>query len=188
MSDSIKLKLKNNLRLSNKKLLKQDITYNFPQLWNKLPITVTNENITNTFKSKLHKYLLDLDWNSLTHPYNIPTATELSKWLTLYFYLILYILLNYKYATTYFYNLYYITTFTTYFLPTLLLLFTSLTRTFIYDIFSLHTIHYTFLPYTQCALHTSLTCNSLLCNFFTHITTIITFIIYLFWKTYYLLY
>ena len=72
MSDSIKLKLKNNLRLSNKKLLKQDITYNFPQLWNKLPITVTNENITNTFKSKLHKYLLDLDWNSLTHPYNIP--------------------------------------------------------------------------------------------------------------------
>ena len=29
----------------------------------------------------------------------------------LYFYLILYILLNYKYATTYFYNLYYVTTF-----------------------------------------------------------------------------
>ena len=48
MSDSIKLKLKNNLRLSNKKLLKQDITNNFPQLWNKLPITVTNENNTNT--------------------------------------------------------------------------------------------------------------------------------------------
>ena len=59
MSDSIKLKLKNNLRSSNKKLLKQDITNNFPQLWNKLPITVTYEN--NTFKSKLHKYLLGLD-------------------------------------------------------------------------------------------------------------------------------
>ena len=61
MSDSIKLKLKNNPRSSNKKLLKQDITNNFPQLWNKLPITVTNENNTNTFKSKLHKYLLGLD-------------------------------------------------------------------------------------------------------------------------------
>ena len=61
MSDSIKLKLKNNLGSSNKKLLKQDITNNIPQLWNKLPITVTNENNTNTFKSKLHKYLLDLD-------------------------------------------------------------------------------------------------------------------------------
>ena len=84
-SDSIKLKLKNNLRSSNKKLLKQDITNNFPQLWNKLPITVTNENNTNSFKSKLHKYLLDLDWYNLTHPYNIPTATELSKWFTLYF-------------------------------------------------------------------------------------------------------
>ena len=60
-SDSIKLKLKNNLRSSNKKLLKQDITNLFPQLWNKLSITVTNENNTNTFKSKLHKYLLDLD-------------------------------------------------------------------------------------------------------------------------------
>ena len=32
MSDSIKLKLKDNLRSSNKKLLKQDITNNFPQL------------------------------------------------------------------------------------------------------------------------------------------------------------
>ena len=72
MSDSIKLKLKNNLRSSNKKLLKQDITNNFPQLWNKLPITVTNEINTNTFKIKLHKYLLDLDWYNLTHPYNIP--------------------------------------------------------------------------------------------------------------------
>ena len=41
--------------------IKQDITNNFPQLWNKLPITVTNENNTNTFKCKLHKYLLDLD-------------------------------------------------------------------------------------------------------------------------------
>ena len=61
MSDSIKLKLNNNPRSSNKKLLKQDISNNFPQLWNKLPITVTNENNTNTFKSKLHKYLLDLD-------------------------------------------------------------------------------------------------------------------------------
>ena len=69
MSDSIKLKLKNNLRSSNKKLLKQDINNNFPQLWNKLPITVTNENNTNTFKSKLHKYLHDLDWYNLTHPY-----------------------------------------------------------------------------------------------------------------------
>ena len=61
MSDSIKLKLKSNLRSSNKKLLKQDITNHFPQLWNKLPITVTNEKNTNTFKSKLHKYLLGLD-------------------------------------------------------------------------------------------------------------------------------
>ena len=49
MSDSIKLKLKNNLRLSNKKLLKQDMTHNFLQFWNKLPRTVTNENNTNTF-------------------------------------------------------------------------------------------------------------------------------------------
>ena len=48
------------------------------------------------------------------------------------------------------------------------------------DIFSLHTIPYTFLPYTQCTLHTSLTCNSLSRNFLTHITTIITSIIYLF--------
>ena len=38
MSDSIKFKLKNNLRSSNKKLLKQDIT-KFPQLWNNLYIT-----------------------------------------------------------------------------------------------------------------------------------------------------
>ena len=83
MSDSIKLKLKSNLRSSSKKLLKQDITNNFPQLWNKLPITVTNENNTNTFKSKLHKYLLGLDWYNLTHPYNIPTATELSNRFTL---------------------------------------------------------------------------------------------------------
>ena len=93
MSDSIKLKLKNNLRSSNKKLLQQDITNNFPQLWNKLPITVTNENNTNTFKSKLHKYLLGLDWYNLTHPYNIPTSTELSNWFTLYVYLIQYLLL-----------------------------------------------------------------------------------------------
>ena len=78
----------------------------------------------------------------------------------------IYILLNYKYATTYFYNLYYVTTFTTYFLPTLLLLFTSLTHTFISDIFSLHTIPYTFLPYIQCASHTSLTCISLSRNNF----------------------
>ena len=61
MSDLIKLKLKNSLRSSNKKLLKQDITNNCPQLWNKLPITVTNENNTNTFKSKHHKYLLNLE-------------------------------------------------------------------------------------------------------------------------------
>ena len=39
----------------------QTQTHNCPQLWNKLPITVTNENNTNTFKSKLHKYLLGLD-------------------------------------------------------------------------------------------------------------------------------
>ena len=71
MSDSIKFKLKNNLRSSNKKLLKQDIT-KFPQLWNNLHITVTNENNTNTFKSKLHKYLLDLNRYKLTHPYSIP--------------------------------------------------------------------------------------------------------------------
>ena len=58
---SLHTKLKSNLRSSNKKLLKQDITNNFPQLWNNLPITVTNENNTNTFKSKLHKYLLGLD-------------------------------------------------------------------------------------------------------------------------------
>ena len=180
MSDSIKLKLKNNLRSSNKKLLKQDITNNFPQLWNKLLITVTNENNTNTFKSKLHKYLLGLDWYNLTHTYNIPTATELSNWFTLYFYLILYILLNYKYATTYFYSLYYVTTFTTYFLPTSLPYFIFLTCTFISDLFSLHTIPYTFLPYTQCALHTSLTCHSLSRNFLTHITTIITSNIYVF--------
>ena len=75
----IKLKLKNSLRSSNKKLLKQDITNNCPQLWNKLPITVTKENNTNTFKSKLHKYVLELDRYSLTNPYNIPTATELSN-------------------------------------------------------------------------------------------------------------
>ena len=61
MSDLIKLKLKNSLRSSNKKLLKQDITNNCPQLLNKLPITVTKENNTNTFKRKLHKYFLDLD-------------------------------------------------------------------------------------------------------------------------------
>ena len=61
MSDLIKLKLKNSLRSSNKKMLKQDITNNCPQLLNKQPITVTNENNTNTFKSKLHKYLLNLD-------------------------------------------------------------------------------------------------------------------------------
>ena len=102
MSDSIKLKLKSNLRSSYKKLLKQDITNNFPQLWNKLPITVTNENNTNTFKSKLHKYLLGLDWYNLTHPYNIPTATELSNWFTLYFYLIQYPLLKNQYSTTLF--------------------------------------------------------------------------------------
>ena len=183
MSDSIKLKLKNNLRSSNKKLLKQDITNNFPQLWNKLPITVTNENNTNTFKSKLHKYLLGLDWYNLTQLYNIPTATELSNWLTLYFYLILYILLNYKYTTTYFYYLYYVTTFTTYFLLILQLLFTSITRTSLTIPYN----PYTFLPYTQCALHTSLTCISLSRNFLTHITTISTSV-YLFWKTYCLLY
>ena len=51
MSDSIKLKLKNNLKSSNKRMFKQDITNNFPQRWNKLPITVTNENNKNTFKA-----------------------------------------------------------------------------------------------------------------------------------------
>ena len=61
MSDTIKLKLKNNIRSYNKKLLKQDITNNCPQLWNKLPITFTNENNINTFKSKLHKHLFDLN-------------------------------------------------------------------------------------------------------------------------------
>ena len=96
------LKLKNNLISSNKKLLKQDITNNFQQLWNNLPITVTNENNTNTFKSKLHKYLLGLDWYNLTHPYNIPTATELSNWFTLYFYLIQYLLLKNQYSTALF--------------------------------------------------------------------------------------
>ena len=102
----------------------------------------------------------------------------------------IYILLNYKYATTYFYNLYYFPTFTTYFLPTLLLLFTSFTRTFISDIFSLHTIPYTFLPFVQCAFHTPLTCNSLLLNFLTNVTLIIFdyLYIYLFLKTSYLLY
>ena len=57
MSDSITLKLKHNLRSSNKKLLKQDITNNCPQLWNKLNVTVTNENNTNTFKSKTSQIL-----------------------------------------------------------------------------------------------------------------------------------
>ena len=147
MSDSIKLKLKSNLRSSNKKLLKQDITNNFPQLWNKLPITVTNENNTNTFKSKLHKYLLGLDWYNLTHPYNIPTATELSNWFTLYFYLI-----QYPYSKTntqllYFLQPILLSTFTTYFLPTSLPYFTSFTRTFISDLFSLYTIPYTVFPY-----------------------------------------
>ena len=61
MSDTIKLKLKNNIRSYNKKLLKQDITNNCPQLQNKLPITVTNETNINTFKSKLHKHLFDLN-------------------------------------------------------------------------------------------------------------------------------
>ena len=65
----------------------------------------------------------------------------------------IYILLNYKYATTYFYYLYYVTTFTTCFLPTLLLLFTSLTRTFISAIFSL----YIFPIYTMCIAYLYLT-------------------------------
>ena len=37
MSDSIQLKLKNNLKSFNKKLLKQDITNNCLQLWNRHP-------------------------------------------------------------------------------------------------------------------------------------------------------
>ena len=134
-------------------------------------------NFTNTY----------LTWTDITwHTFIIFLCYWIIK--MTYTLLILYILLNYKYATTYFYNLYYVTTFITYYLPTLLLLFTSHTRTYISDIYSLHTIPYTFLPYTQCALHTSLTYISLSHKFLTHITTIITSIIYLFWKTYYLLY
>ena len=53
MSILIKLKLKNNLRSSNKKLLKRAITNNFPQLWNKLLITVTNENNKILLKTNL---------------------------------------------------------------------------------------------------------------------------------------
>ena len=149
MSDSIKLKLKNNLRSSNKKMLKQDITNTFPQLWNKLPITVTNENNTNSFKSQLHKYLLGLDWYNLTHPYTIPTATELSNWFTLYFFLPDTIPITQKQILNYFifYSLYYFSTFTTYFLPTSLPYFTSFTCTFISDLFYLHTIPYKVIPY-----------------------------------------
>ena len=145
MSDSIKLKLKSNLRSSNKKLLKQDITNNFPQLWNKLPITVTNENNTNTFKSKLHKYLLGLDWYNLTHPYNIPTATELSNRFTLYFYLIQYPLLKNQYSTTLF-SIAYITFHFYYLLLTNLTTILYLLYTYIYIwlIFSIYCPLYSF--------------------------------------------
>ena len=188
MRDSIKLKLKNNLRSSNKKLLKQDITNNFPQLWNKLPITVTNENNTNTFKNKLHKYLLNIYWYNLMYPYNIPTATEYSHWFKLYFNLILYILLNYQYSTTLFLQ------------PILLshfyyLLLTNLTTTlylpytyiYIWHIFSTYYPLYISPIYTIYIAY-PLTYISLSRNFLTHITTSINSIIHLFWKTYYLLY
>ena len=91
-------------------------------------------NFTNTYLIET-----DITW----HAYIIFLCYWIIKMTyTLLLYNTIYILLNYKYATTYFYNLYYVTTFTTYFLPTLLLLFTSLTHTFISDIFSLHTIYY----------------------------------------------
>ena len=71
----------------------------------------------------------------------------------LYFYLILYILLNYKYATTYFYSLYYVTTFTTYFLPTLLL--TSY-QPYYYSLPPLHVHLYpTYFLYTLSPIHFS---------------------------------
>ena len=102
----------------------------------------------------------------------------------MYFYLILYILLKYQYSTTLFLqpillsHFYYLLL--TNFLLTSLQYFTSFTRTFISDIFSLHTIPYTFLHYAQCALHTSITSNSLPRNFLTHITSIIFDFMYLF--------
>ena len=139
-------------------------------------------NFTNTYLIET-----DITW----HAYIIFLCYWIIKMTyTLLLYNTIYILLNYKYATTYFYNLYYVTTFTTYFLPTLLLLFTSLTHTFISDIFSLHTIyyyiHFSHIHNVHCILPSH--AMSLSRNFLTHITTIITTIIYLFWKTYYLLY
>ena len=150
--------------------------YQYPTTNTPLPIRHYQYATTNTQLPILHyQYSTTNTQLPILHYQYSTTNTQLPK-------------LHLQYATTYFYNLYYFPTVTTYLLPTLLLLFTSLTRTFTLYIFSLHTIPYTCLPYTQSTLHTSLTCNSLSRDLLTHIITIITSIIYLFLKTYYLLY
>ena len=59
--DSIKLKEITKLRSSNSTLLKHNPSTNYSLLWNKLPKTITNEKLSTTFKTKLHRNLLELN-------------------------------------------------------------------------------------------------------------------------------
>ena len=61
ISDSIKLKEITKLRSSNSNLLKHNPSTNYSSLWNKLPKTITNEKLSTTFKTKLHRHLLELN-------------------------------------------------------------------------------------------------------------------------------
>ena len=59
--DSIKLKEITKLRSSNNTLLKHNPSTNYSTLRNKLPNTITNDKLSTTFKTKLHRHLLELN-------------------------------------------------------------------------------------------------------------------------------
>ena len=59
--NSIDYKETTNLRSSNSILLKHNTLTNYSLLWNKLPKTIINEKLPLKFKTKLHRYLLELN-------------------------------------------------------------------------------------------------------------------------------
>ena len=46
---------------TNSTLLKHNPSTNYLSLWNKLPKTITNEKLSTTFKTKLHRHVLELN-------------------------------------------------------------------------------------------------------------------------------